>query len=119
MDKELKKMFCILAKLQNKKPTELLEEAMRQMVAPYATFENGEMKLPVKNGIYLEGSSELEKVVAENEGREVEIKRIPCHVLEKTSMFGQSYVKILVDGQLRKVPASKVEMIKEDEDGKQ
>lgn len=114
MKKETKQMVIEVAHLLGMTSGEFVEDAVEHALMPYVSVNGGRMELKPKKGIYLRGASVYEKKVAENEGREAEVIRESCTILQFCEMMGQPYYKIILNGQLMKVPANVIEVIREE-----
>lgn len=98
---KLLEQYCLMT---GREKEEAVEIALQQFLGRYKA-KDGEPK----KATYLEGVTPYERKMAEIENREVEVKKIPCYVLEKTSMMGKPYYRIVVDGMLMSVPGYCVE----------
>lgn len=69
--------------------------------------ENGRINL--KRAKYLKHGSDAEKQAYKNAGKEPPMEEWDdCYYIRTTTIFGQSYVVIVVDGQIVKTPAENV-----------
>lgn len=84
--------------------------ALKQYLAPYKVDPGFPMQ-----AFLLNGASEYEKKVAENEGREIKITEKPCTVLGKKFIYGNPYYRIIADKQLKSVPENLVRIISKPE----
>jgi len=101
-----------ISKLEGKTKTSIVEDAIAEYLNPYRNSKGNISFVPA---YLLSGASELERRVAEIEGREVEITKEKCFIIEETSMFGAPYYKIYNPEikNIMKVPASDIEFIEQ------
>lgn len=99
-----------VSKLLGKTKTGVIEESLSRYVEPYRNSNGNISFVPA---YLLKGTSELERRVAEIEGKEVEIIKEKCFVIEETSIFGAPYYKIYNPEikNIMKVPASSIEFV--------
>lgn len=108
LDKKLFTQLEFISDLLGVTRTSVVESALSRYFEPYRN-KNGDISfLPA---YLISGNSEYERKVAENEGREVEITKTDCYVIEETTMFGSPYYKIYSKeyNNTLKVPASSIE----------
>ena len=85
---------------------EFIKDALYDATLPYMTHdENWNLVVNFKPAVYMSDSSKYARKVAKNEGRKFEGKEIPCLIIEETTMFGNPYYSIIMDGKCLKVPA--------------
>ena len=95
-----------IAAITGKKKTTIIEDALKAYLSSY-TDRDGNIK-GVK-AIYRDGDTEYARKVAKIEGKEATVIKKECIVIEETTMYGQPYTKILLDGNILKVPSYLIE----------
>lgn len=90
--------------------TDILVESASREIDKYRN-SGGRVK-PI-NANRLVGTTGYEKALAKSEGRTPEIKRLPCYVLDETTMFGEPYYLIYdcTNKNLMKVPKDVIELV--------
>lgn len=83
--------------------TAVMEKALSTFLGPYKC----DTEKPVE-AVYLSGGSDYERMIAEKEGREPDIREEPCYVLGEANMYDKPYYRIVKDGALMKVPVSMI-----------
>lgn len=88
-------------------PEKFAQNAIYQAMLPYMTHDENSWDLVVhlEPAIYVSGNTRFSRQMAEQEGREVVTNEIPCLLIERCSIFGAPYCKIIMNGQCMKVPA--------------
>ena len=88
---QIDKDLTALSEIMDKEEIEILQEAVEQYIQPYRN-QNGELK--AFYGCY------------EVNGEEKE-----CKILGAITLFGQPYLKVLVDGKMTKVPKDLIKIL--------
>lgn len=103
--------YCMMTGLSK---YEVEKRALRDYLAPYQTDDD---KDPIP-AMFLEGNSQYERIIAENEGRKPHITEVPCFVLGESSIFGEPKYRILTsDGRLMKVSKGDIRFLETNSDG--
>lgn len=102
LDERQYKNLTAFATMSGMTKTSILEEALKRFLAPYCEDE----EIKAVPALLIKGNSELDKKMAENEGREVTITETPCFVLSQETVFNQPYYRIYEPSisQMMKVP---------------
>lgn len=97
-----------IADMTGKTMTEIVMDAVSLAIGP---FRNGSGRVKPIPAYRLSGLTEYEKMAAKNEGKEPEITRHDCFVLDETSMYGTPYFAIYdrESGNVMKIPREHIE----------
>lgn len=98
---EMLRMYC---RLTGASETEAAEKAIERLAQPYMPDTE-----PIE-AVYLQGASAYEAMAAKNEGDKPKIVERKCYILGECTMLGEPYYRIVVDGQLMRVPKNCAKM---------
>lgn len=97
-----------IADMTGKTMTEIVMDAVSLAIGP---FRNGSGRVKPIPANRLSGLTEYEKMAAKNEGKEPEITKHDCFVLDETSMYGAPYFAVYdrENKNIMKVPKEHIE----------